>query len=668
MKYKMRKWIACLVTILLILQALPAATETFVSNTSQGTSQGYRDVLDIISGHGNLLIPGDEIELSASEGYQPRWTSSRPDVVEVLTAEASQTVRIRAVAPGNADIIAKEDGQTKVYSITVLDMSEYETDGPETAEPRTDNPQAEPATRKTRITIAVSGGNKSAVYNGEEQSYGDYTATSTAEGFDAGKVRTTRDIRVKGTNCGYYQMQLDPKDFTYQDDSVDAVFVVSGGWLKITPAQVTIKVGNYRKNEGQPDPEFKAVIEGLQGNDDPSVIRYTLETEADGNIVYIVPVFEKNQGNYKVTGETGYMTVTPMYEAPLYNIAKIGGKYYRLKKTTFRTTYSSISKAIGKKLTPEQYTADPYDFTDLAITIDGKTYIYSCEANAEEILDGANYYTVKFIDLEAVSKKIGAMDGTKPRWLIPEGSDRYNDPNETDSYHRNYEISLVVNKNARAVDQEAYTMLCVDGNLNYYRLPKSTIRIRPLETFKDGTVSAGEYILTPFDFTDVVLIIDGTEYKYSDHELTGEYDAYFTTTFDKVCVKANINSNGNWFKDERGWVAGAKADYGNIPNNTRGFHIDYFATTHEATRTGPAKQVTIRSDWPEGKPAFKGTMITMTAELTGFEEGAYTLQWEYSTDGKEWTEVAGETGITMTYRLDEVNEHYYWRVVAYDKE
>ena len=76
----------------------------------------------------------------------------------------------------------------------------------------------------------------------------------------------------------------------------------------------------------------------------------------------------------------------------------------------------------------------------------------------------------------------------------------------------------------------------------------------------------------------------------------------------------------------------------------------------------------ITSNWPDDKPAFRGTVIILTAELKGFNEGSYTLQWEYSTDGNNWNELTGETGMTMTYTLDDETANYYWRVVAHDKE
>ena len=75
----------------------------------------------------------------------------------------------------------------------------------------------------------------------------------------------------------------------------------------------------------------------------------------------------------------------------------------------------------------------------------------------------------------------------------------------------------------------------------------------------------------------------------------------------------------------------------------------------------------ITSSWPEGKPAYVGTLITLTANLSeGFEGKSYKLQWEYSTDLENWTAEPGADQIDFTYELNETTAQYTWRVVAVD--
>ena len=73
--------------------------------------------------------------------------------------------------------------------------------------------------------------------------------------------------------------------------------------------------------------------------------------------------------------------------------------------------------------------------------------------------------------------------------------------------------------------------------------------------------------------------------------------------------------------------------------------------------------VKITSDWPEGKPAYIGTRITLKAHVSGAEGKNYTLQWKYSTDLENWADEPGATNDTFTYVLDETTAQYSWKVV-----
>ena len=59
-----------------------------------------------------------------------------------------------------------------------------------------------------------------------------------------------------------------------------------------------------------------------------------------------------------------------------------------------------------------------------------------------------------------------------------------------------------------------------------------------------------------------------------------------------------------------------------------------------------------------------GTPITMTAQLTGFEDIDYTVQWYYSTDGVNRIEISGANSLSYTYNINYTNVNYYWYVVV----
>ena len=369
--------------------------------------------------------------------------------------------------------------------------------------------------------------------------------------------------------------------------------------------------------------------------------------------------------NGKQTGfsaEIKFTTAANVYD--LYNIAKIGGTYYRLAKTTIKTD-KELSKNFGKYLDEKDYTIQAYDFTDLKITVNNKEYVYYCDKNMDEIARSGKYYTAKFDNINVLSKKIGALDGSgKPRWLVPENQ-RYNDSNYTDSFHGNYTIVL----HEEPYEQDLYNMLHV-GN-DYYRLRKSRVVARDPKDYRNAAVlKEGDYTIVSnddYNFSNVVLNIRGETYRYSDHELTeeemeGGFVSYFTVSFENVVRQERINGSADWYANKAGWLDGAEAEYGAEGNDVLAYHRNYTATLHKGTIQ---RSIRVYSDWPAGKIAYPGAEITLHGEITGFDENC-SLQWEHSTDTVNWVEEEGATQLDYSYTLDEENATYYWRLVVND--
>ena len=362
---------------------------------------------------------------------------------------------------------------------------------------------------------------------------------------------------------------------------------------------------------------------------------------------------------------------------PLYNLVNVNGTYYRLAKTVIYTDVE-LTRNLGKTLNASQYQVDPYDFTDVVLTASNKTYIYNCPANEEAIAAGARYYEVTGFKVSCVANKIGGMNGNTPRWAIPE-EQRYDDPNATDSFHRDYTVKLYDNP----IEQDLYNFLKVDNSNNYYRLRKTRIIAGRLEEYgNNATLSSSQYQIPDgeYNFSGVTLTVGGTTYRYSDHELEGDYESYYTVRFDRVIKLNRINGNADWYANDEGWLDGAKEQYGAEGNDVTGWHRDYVATLHEGTIQPAEGDVTLYAqgkldegleiraytDWPEGKLGFPGAVVNLSSELIGFENKEYTLQWQHSTDGVNWTDEPGANEGTYSYILSEENAGYVWRIVAND--
>ena len=65
--------------------------------------------------------------------------------------------------------------------------------------------------------------------------------------------------------------------------------------------------------------------------------------------------------------------------------------------------------------------------------------------------------------------------------------------------------------------------------------------------------------------------------------------------------------------------------------------------------------------WDEEEPGL-GSVAHFTAQLNGYDELNYSVQWITSTDDENWTEVEGATEETMDVVVTEDNYQNYWRI------
>lgn len=657
MKTTMKKTAAYLLALLLVIQMVPAfADPTYGTFTQKNVT--FRDTIEITPDVDiDILKVGMTNQLAVQDDYMNVvWESDHPEIATV-----DENGLVEAVGAGKVTITVTAEKQFK-DTISFKVVSDEKAQEPKT-EPASQTEgsgteQGGEQDQDEQIIIFIKGNKTKTEYDGTVQK-NTYTVTTSNDAlFDESKLTMTADHLAEAKDCGVEQDTMSEADFTYDGN---AEIVVSNGWIQIKPKAITIKADDMKILGGREEPEFTAsVVEDLGSAEAPDLSGITYEVIGD----QIAPLVEKGAiiGNYKMNSPlSGKLTIVE--PQPLYNIIKISGTYYRLKKTQIWTEKDPVKDKHGT-LAATDYVVDDYDFSDVIITVGGKEYLYNCKKNAEAIVLGANYYDIKNSGTVSIVKnKIGAMTNGKPNWLIPE-ADRYTDKNETDSIHRDFE-AVLHEPDVKAEVQDIYYMLSVDGSQDYYKLRKGSITAKPYDkvTIVDQRlkkVKESEYILSAYDFTNTVITIDGVDYKYNDGSLD-EYENYFTVTFDMVVKSERFNSNVKWFNNTASWLDGSYEQYGSLPNNTVAFHANYNATTHKAEQR--ARSVSIESDWPEGKIAYPGAKITLTATLEGFGENV-TLQWQYSTDLENWTDEPGANGISYTYTLDETTANYYWRVSA----
>ena len=230
------------------------------------------------------------------------------------------------------------------------------------------------------LVIVINGENEHVVYDGEEHLLDRYVATANNEElFDETKIKVEvpeeGELGVTGKDCGIYENALDALTFSYDDEEVEAHFVVNNGFLKITPASVTVTANNVSKNEGEEDPELTATIEGLYGED---TIEYSL-TRAEGEEIgtYVIEAIgEEQQGNYRISYVPGsFEIINEVGEGTVEVETSLlpGQKVFKGTEVTL----TAVAKGFGNvELTYQwQYSTDGENWSNIEGAND-KTYTY----------------------------------------------------------------------------------------------------------------------------------------------------------------------------------------------------------------------------------------------------------------------------------------------------
>lgn len=124
-----------------------------------------------------------------------------------------------------------------------------------------------------------------------------------------------KDEDKNGTPEAYeYPVTITFKDAAEGSNALNSTTATAK--FKIKYAEATVKANNKSKKATEPDPDFDATVEGMvNGEDAAQKLTYTISrTDADNNTVgdhtTITPAGKPYQNNYKVTYETGTLTIT----------------------------------------------------------------------------------------------------------------------------------------------------------------------------------------------------------------------------------------------------------------------------------------------------------------------------------------------------------------------
>lgn len=75
----------------------------------------------------------------------------------------------------------------------------------------------------------------------------------------------------------------------------------------------------------------------------------------------------------------------------------------------------------------------------------------------------------------------------------------------------------------------------------------------------------------------------------------------------------------------------------------------------------PDRKVQIHAVY-DGDALSFGDEVTLVAEMSGYDNAVYELQWQTSEDNATWSDVPGATGASCTVTMTEENYYAFWRV------
>ena len=300
--------------------------------TVNGTIEG--DMVSFSADHRNVTNGPATVTITVTRGAETYTIDSTvtitPRPVVVTANDASKiygeadptlTAAVRSIEGNTASGLVGND--TVAYTVsraTGEDAGEYDITATGNAVQGNYAVTYMPAT----FTITAAGGNVVTADNiagadGLTKMYDGQAASVEAEAARSGStlLYSTDGVNFTTqnpvfTNAGSYDVYVMATNPNYEDTPVVRTTVT------ITPAPVTVTVGNAAKTAGAVDPTFAATVTGLVNGESAGLISYALTRTAgeDAGSYVITAAGDRVQGNYIVTYVPGALVITAALVPP----------------------------------------------------------------------------------------------------------------------------------------------------------------------------------------------------------------------------------------------------------------------------------------------------------------------------------------------------------------
>ena len=273
---------------------------------------------------------------------------------------------------------------------------------------------------------------------GTDYTYKIKAGQTTGTWSDTTRPTTSADVKDDNKN-GVTEAYKYPVTITFKDaakGSNASNSTNTNAKFKINYAEAKVTANNKSKKATEPDPDFDATVEGMvNGEDAAQKLTYTISrTDADNNTVgdhtTITPAGKPYQNNYKVTYETGTLTITEgdptatefsltgKFQKTLNsNTADVPSKSFKLTITgtsdnTDKTAISGTADIGTLAKQGDKYTGSAYfGFSSaLKFSTDG-TYKYKVQETNGSVA-GMTYDTTEYTLTIVVADNAGALEIT----------------------------------------------------------------------------------------------------------------------------------------------------------------------------------------------------------------------------------------------------------------
>ncbi len=150
---------------------------------------------------------------------------------------------------------------------------------------------------------------------------------------------------TQNKNVGTYQIAVDSANITSSNSGNNYLIINKTGKGEITPAQLTVAVGDSTKSYGDVNPAIQTTISGFAGNDTSDVVSGLKVTHAAGQYSnvgdYAITAKDASAQNYTFVYENGKLTIIPR-EITVTVTAGQGKVYGENNPTNYKYTATNI--------------------------------------------------------------------------------------------------------------------------------------------------------------------------------------------------------------------------------------------------------------------------------------------------------------------------------------